>query len=361
MTEIPFTAGSNATAPILLTTWSFGLRAGRRAWDLLAAGGGALDAVELASIDAEEDPVIDSVGYGGLPDRDGDVTLDACVMLSPRRCGAICALRATRRAASVARRVMERTPHLLLAGAGADAFARAEAFCADTLLSPEARAAWDVWRAAPHTIDQSIDQGVERAVGAAPPRPVDQGPAGRLFGRSAAPGDADSPFPADEARYRHHDTIGALALDASGVLAGACSTSGTPYKLPGRVGDSPIVGHGLYVDPGVGAATATGTGELVMGTCGSFLAVEFLRQGAPPVAAVERTLRRIADAGPLESHHQVALIVLRADGAWSAGALRSGYRTTCWMGGASGSASGSGGSAVEPQVVLFPEDRQSSA
>ncbi|MFO0873956.1 MAG: isoaspartyl peptidase/L-asparaginase [Phycisphaerales bacterium] len=326
--------------PILLTTWSFGLRAGRTAWAALEAGRGALDAVELACIAAESDPEIDSVGYGGLPDRDGGVSLDGCVMLSPRRCGSACFVRSTRHPVSVARRVMERTGHIMLAGEGADAFAREQGLAATgeeaELLAPAARAAWLRWRAAPVPVDQSVDSSL-RPPG--PPRPIDRGPegGGRLFGpatpESPGVGDlrsGDSSPRSPESRWRHHDTIGVLAIDATGALAGACSTSGTPFKRFGRVGDSPIIGHGLYVDPLAGAATATGAGELIMGTCGSFLVVESLRRGATPAEAVEEALRRIASGGALEPHHQVAFIALRPDGTWAAGALRDGYQTTVW-------------------------------
>ncbi|HMN96056.1 MAG TPA: N(4)-(beta-N-acetylglucosaminyl)-L-asparaginase [Phycisphaerales bacterium] len=354
-----------AARPILLATWSFGLRAGRRAWASLLRGGAALDAVELACIDAEDDPGIDSVGYGGLPDRDGEVSLDACVMCSPRRIGSVCALRSTRRAASVARAVMERTPHALLAGTGADAFALSEGFAATSTLAPEAAEAWRRWRTAPHVVDQSRD-GANRAPRAEspPPRPVDDPGGGRLFDSSRLPRPEPEPEftppPADEARFRHHDTIGCLAIDASAELAGACSTSGTPFKRPGRVGDSPIPGHGLYVDPAVGAATATGTGELVMGVCGSFLAVESLRSGRSPLEAVEIALRRILESGPVEPHHQVGLIVLARDGRWAAGSLRPGYRTACFesqsataAGHGADQAPASDGVAVDAQLVLL--------
>jgi isoaspartyl peptidase/L-asparaginase-like protein (Ntn-hydrolase superfamily) len=151
-----------------------------------------------------------------------------------------------------------------------------------------------------------------------------------------------------EERWRHHDTIGAIAIDAAGGLAGACSTSGTPFKRPGRVGDSPIVGHGLYVDPVAGAATATGAGELVMGVCGSFLAVECLRRGASPLDAALEVLQRIVATRTPEPHQQVALIVVRPDGRWASAALRPGFLTAV--------RDGQGARLEPPSNVLIPDD-----
>jgi isoaspartyl peptidase/L-asparaginase-like protein (Ntn-hydrolase superfamily) len=161
------------------------------------------------------------------------------------------------------------------------------------------------------------------------------GSGGRLFFHPAPAHEGDEKrrcdLAPDEDRWRHHDTIGVLALDARGTLAGACSTSGTPFKTPGRVGDSPIIGHGLYVDPAVGAATATGTGELIMGVCGSFLAVECMRRGASPLEALTQTLQRIIDSSDLTPEHQVAMIALAPDGTFASAALRPGYRTSIRM------------------------------
>ena len=310
-------------SPILLSTWSFGLRGHEAAWPDLQAGGEAIDAVIAAATTIEADPEIDSVGFGGLPDRDGQVTLDACVMKSPASCGSVCGLRRHLHAARIARRIMEDTEHVMLAGEAADAFADSVGEPEADLLAPEAKAAWDRWRT------EGIDVDLIRDAG----RPIDRD-GGRLFG-----GD-------DEQRWAGHDTIGTLALDVRGVLAGACSTSGSPWKVPGRVGDSPIVGHGLYVDPGVAAVSATGSGELVMGVCGAMLAVECIRRGDEPLDALLTVLRRIDAAYEMLPTHQIGLVALRADGTIASAALRDGFKVACTMAGRD--------EAVPPDVVLHP-------
>jgi N4-(beta-N-acetylglucosaminyl)-L-asparaginase len=316
----------------IVSTWSFGLRANEEAWPLVEAGR-ALDAVEAACAYADRAPDIDSVGFGGLPDASGRVSLDGCVMLSPAKCGSVAGLRQHLHPVSVARRVMERTPHVMLVGADADAFADAEGLARAELLSDEARAAFEKWRREGGVVDQSRDSGRSPgprpgpSLGFDPLRPVDRrhGEDGRLFGGASLPTDG---LPPDEAKWRHHDTIGCLALDAQGVLAGACSTSGTPFKTPGRVGDSPIIGHGLYVDPEVGGATATGTGELIMGVCGAFLVVEAMRRGASPHDAVRQAVERLSRSYALEPHHQAAFLAMSRDGVVAAAALRPGYRSS---------------------------------
>jgi L-asparaginase/N4-(beta-N-acetylglucosaminyl)-L-asparaginase len=238
----------------------------------------------------EEDETVDSVGWGGLPDAGGRVTLDALVMLSPALLGGVCALSRHRAAVEVARRVMEASPHVLLAGEGADRFADEQGFEAGSLLSPAARRRFE-----------------ERSAGTG-------GSSRDAFGTQS------------------HDTICALALDCSGILAGATSTSGAAWKLPGRVGDTALVGQGLHVLPGVGAAAATGLGELAMGSCASFLAVEELRRGASPAEALGRALERAAEvrdarrpaAGDARAD-QLAMIALTADGSWACAALEPGF------------------------------------
>src|SRR4051812_28989725 len=227
--------------PLILSTWTFGQRANHAAWPILERGGTSVDAVEAACRDAESDPDNHTVGLGGYPDRSGRVTLDASIMLAPGRCGAVAGVRNFVHAISIARRVMDRTPHVLLVGDGAESFAREQGFEPAELLTDEARAAWEKWKAK------------QSATPARPVRNIEE------LGLGAIGGESD------------HDTIGVLALDQRGMLAGGCTTSGLAFKPPGRVGDSPIVGHGLYVDPTAGAAVATGHGELVMGACGTFL------------------------------------------------------------------------------------------
>lgn len=308
---------TSMSVPLIISTWSFGQRGNAEAWPILARGGSSLDAVEAACIAVERDAEVDSVGFGGLPDAHGEMSLDACVMLSPSRCGSVCAVRRFMHPVSIARLVMEKTPHIMLAGTGADDFAESEGVFPADLLSADARDSYEKWKRDRAVIDQSRDKGY------APPRPVDLGETGRLFA-TPSPGIA---MPGRDSE-KHHDTIGVLAIDSNGVMAGACSTSGTPFKLPGRVGDSPIIGHGLYVDPAAGAAVATGSGELIMSVCGSFLAVEFLRRGASPLDAATQTLQRIIEHHALRPEHQVAFIVLKPDGSFASAALRDGYKTS---------------------------------
>ncbi len=286
---------------LLLSTWSFGTVANAAAWPVLNGGGRALDAVVAGATAVEDDEQIDCVGVGGTPDADGQVSLDACVMTDPARCGSVAFVRRYPNPTAIARRVMERTVHIMLVGAGAEEFAAREGFEPRPLVTEAAQAKWAAWRAALAQAQRSPYQGW------IPPRNVEEG--------------STPPLP------RGHDTVCVLARDRHGQLAGACSTSGMAFKVPGRVGDSPIIGHGLYVDPRAGAAAATGNGELIMGVCGSFLAVELMRQGWSPRAACVAVLRRIAARFELHPEHQVALLALGArpcDG-WASAALRTGF------------------------------------
>ena len=238
--------------PVIVSTWNFGLEANRAAWPVLAEGGRALDAVETGARVVEADPAVTSVGYGGRPDRDGHVTLDACVMDEHGQAGAVAFLEGFRHPVSIARRVMEKTPHVLLAGSGARQFALDQGFAEEDLLTADSRRAWAEWQ-----------KTAEYRPWTPPTSPT------------------------------NHDTISLLALDRDGNLSGACTTSGLAFKLHGRVGDGPIPGAALFVDNEVGAACATGVGEEVMKTCGSFLIVELMRQGATPQEACEEGIRRI--------------------------------------------------------------------
>jgi len=247
----PAAAGREGERPVVVSTWDFGPRPTAEAWTILAAKGRALDAVEAGVRVVEADPAVQSVGYGGLPDRDGRVTLDACIMDERGNIGSVAALEHIMHPVSVARAVMEKSPHVMLVGDGALQFALEQGFPRENLLTGKSEADWKAWlRTANYT----------------PP-----------VGRD------------------NHDTIGMLALDAHGNLSGACTTSGLAYKMHGRVGDSPIIGAGLYVDNAVGGATATGQGEEIIRVTGSFLVVELMRQGRTPSEACEEAVRRIAD------------------------------------------------------------------
>lgn len=301
--------------PLILSTWHFGKIASAAGWRILEGGGRALDAVEAACAAVEEDPEVTSVGYGGFPDASGEVTLDAVIMADPRHCGAVACLRGFVPAISVARRVMEKTPHVLLVGPKAEEFAASEGFRRRDLLTDRARTAWEEWKRQQATQGQSTAQ----------------------MAAAAENGD----------QATDHDTIGVLACDQAGDLAGACSTSGLAFKLPGRVGDSPIVGHGLYVDPDVGAAVGTGHGELIMRVCGTFLIVEEMRRGETPEVAIHRALKRIIQVTSPLPKQQAAFIALRKDGRWAAGALRPGFQVAV--------TSSTGDGLLNPQIVLSHE------
>ena len=267
--------------PVVISTWDFGVAANAAAWQVLSKGGRALDAVEAGAKVPEADPKVNSVGYGGLPDRDGRVTLDACIMDENDRCGAVAFLEHIMHPISVARKVMEDTPHVMLVGEGALNFALEKGFQKQNLLTPEAEAAWKEW------------------LKTAKYEPV--------------------------INSERHDTIGMLALDANGRLSGACTTSGMAWKMNGRVGDSPIIGAGMYVDNEVGAACATGVGEAVIRTVGSHLVVELMRQGRTPqqacVAAVERIRKKYPDYGKV----QVGFLALNKKGEYGAYAIQKGF------------------------------------
>jgi len=292
--------------PIILATWSFGKTATDAGWPVLIdPARSALDAVEVGATAVEDDPACMTVGAGSYPDRSGQVTLDALVMMSPAACGAVGCLRRHGQVTAIARRVMERTPHKLLVGQGADAFADEQGFAEMELTTAASRAAYRNWQAEHHAEDAALHRY----------RP----------GANIEEQDAIAADDEDRPHNRHHDTVGVLALDERGTLAGACSTSGYAFKAPGRVGDSPLIGQGLYVEPGVGAAVATGMGERIMGVCATFLAVELLRRGAPPLEAACDVLQRIMASYELTKDDQVAMIVLRPDGEWSCAALREGF------------------------------------
>jgi isoaspartyl peptidase/L-asparaginase-like protein (Ntn-hydrolase superfamily) len=265
---------ASENVPVVISTWPFGMPANVAAWQLLSAGKPALDAVEAGITYCENDTSVDSVGWGGLPDSAGEVTLDASIMDDTGRCGAVACLHRVRNAIRVARMVMELTPHVMLAGESATRFAIDNGLHQTNLLAPSAGKAFDDWR---HRDDVPQDT---------------------------------------------HDTIGMLVIDATGHMAGGCSTSGLAYKLPGRVGDSPIIGAGLYVNPGIGSAAATGKGEEVMKVCGSYAVVENMRRGMEPREAIADVLKEITRRHNGKVDADVSFIALRADGAYAGLTLR---------------------------------------
>jgi len=264
----------------MLATWNHGLVSNAEGWRQMQNGGSALDAVVEGTAVVESDPTGTSVGLGGRPDRSGRVTLDACVMNAAGDAGGVCFLEDIEHPVRVARAVMEDTPHVLLAGDGARDFALAKGFEARNLLTEDSRKAWEDWR-------QSAEY-----------KPI--------------------------INVENHDTIGMIAQDLDGRLAGACTTSGLAYKLRGRVGDSPIIGAGLFVDDAVGACTATGLGEAVMKTLGSFLVVELMRQGASPAEACLEAVERISRKMPVDDL-QVGYLAMDTRGNAGAHAIHGGF------------------------------------
>jgi N4-(beta-N-acetylglucosaminyl)-L-asparaginase len=298
-TGFPFQ--TQVDAPLVLSTWAPNVKANAAAWQVLVAGGRALDAVEAGVKIPEADPDDQSVGYGGLPDRDGRVTLDSCIMDEFGNCGAVMCLEHILHPISVARLVMERTPHVQLVGEGALQFALAQGFTKTNLLTPKAEAAWRNWlKTSKYNPMITVDQLQQRKS-----LPVDQVPG----------------------QINNHDTIGMIALDAKGNLSGACTTSGMAFKMHGRVGDSPIVGAGLFVDNEVGAATATGVGEEMVRMCGSHTIVELMRQGYTPdeacKQAIERVIRKHGEAKARSL--QVGFLALRKDGRYGAASVVKGF------------------------------------
>ncbi|MCS7035699.1 MAG: N(4)-(beta-N-acetylglucosaminyl)-L-asparaginase [Saprospiraceae bacterium] len=280
---------SSVRWPAVIATWD-NRKATAAAGAILSAGGRALDAVEAGARVAEADPNDTSVGYGGLPDRDGNVTLDACIMDEFGNAGSVTYLQHIKHPISVARRVMEKTPHVILSGDGALEFALSEGFSKENLLTDEARRAWEAWK---------IKSEYKPVINS-----------------------------------ERHDTIGIIAIDAQRRLSGACSTSGMAFKMRGRVGDSPIIGAGLFVDNEVGAATATGLGELVLKTLGTFLIVEEMRRGKHPQKAVEIAIRRIAQKYPKHAReNQVGYIALDRRGRHGAFSLQPGFNYALFQGG----------------------------
>jgi len=268
--------------PIVISTWVHGMEANVGAWDVLSKGGKSVDAVEQGVRITEADPNNATVGIGGFPDRDGFVTLDACIMDHNENCGSVAFLQDFMHPISVARKVMDDTPHVMLVGEGAKKFALEKGFKQENLLTPSSEKAWKDW----------------------------------LKNQDYKP----------KINVENHDTIGMLALDEDGDLSGACTTSGAAWKMHGRVGDSPIIGAGLYVDNEIGAATATGLGEFVIKICGSHMIVELMRQGYPPQEAckeaVDRIVRKYANS---YMDLQVGFLALSKTGEYGAYGIHKGF------------------------------------
>lgn len=284
------------TNPIVVSTWDFGVEANAAAWKVLATGGRAVDAVEQGVWVPEADPKNQTIGLGGFPDRDGKVTLDACMMDENGNCGSVAALEHIVHAVSVARKVMEKTPHVMLVGEGALQFALEQGFKKENLLTPESEKAWKEWL---RTSEYKPVINIEN----------------RSFAPDRLPGN----------KY-NHDTIGMLAIDAAGNLSGACTTSGMAFKMHGRVGDSPIIGAGLYVDNEIGGATSSGVGEEVIRNVGSFLVVELMRQGYSPGEACKEAVMRIIKKKPARAREiQVGFLALNKKGEYGAFSIQKGF------------------------------------
>ncbi|SDS86980.1 asparaginase [Mucilaginibacter mallensis] len=278
--------------PIVISTWNFGVDANKEAWKTLEKGGRALDAVEAGVRIPEADMNNHTVGRAGYPDRDGHVTLDACIMDEFGNCGSVAAMEDIAHPISVARLVMEKTPHIMLVGDGATQFAVEQGFKREKLLTPESEKAWKEWL-----------------------KTAKYAPVLNIEDKQHAPGN----------QY-NHDTIGMLALDAKGNISGACTTSGMAFKLHGRVGDSPIIGAGLFVDNEVGGATSTGVGEEVIRNVGSFLVVELMRQGYHPEDACREAVNRIIKKKPDTAKQiQVGFLAINKKGEHGAYAIQPGF------------------------------------
>ncbi len=266
--------------PIVVCTWDF-QNASAKAWEVLNTGGNALDAVEQGVRMEEADVNNETVGKGGRPDRDGNVTLDACIMDKDGNCGAVVYLQNIAHPISVARKVMEETPHIILAGKGAEQFAYAQGFEKEDLLTESTKKQYQEWL---KTSKYETPINIE-----------------------------------------NHDTIGMLAIDEKGDLAGACTTSGMAYKMAGRVGDSPIIGAGLFIDNEIGGATATGVGEEVIRTVGSFLIVELMRQGKSPQEACEEGVKRIMKKNEGRKDFQIGFLAINKRGQTGAYCVHPGF------------------------------------
>ena len=277
---------SNSLLPVVIATWSVE-QATKKAWQSMEQGSSALDAVIAGCAIEEANALGQSVGIGGLPDRDGRVTLDACVMNEKGDYGAVLCMQNIKHPIAVAKKVMEDTPHVILAGVGAEEFAVSQGFKRENLLTEQSKKDWEIWKKTSKY------------------KPI--------------------------INIENHDTIGMLAIDKNGTISGGCTTSGLAYKMAGRVGDSAIVGSGLFVDNEIGAATATGLGEEVLKTVGSYLIVELMRQGKSPQEACELAILRIIEKTPNFEDFQVGYIAVNKKGETGAYSIHEGFTATTYQ------------------------------
>ena len=278
------TASKTLQKPLIISTWNHGLEANAEALNQLNNGKTALDAIVSGVGICEADPANKSVGYGGLPDREGHVTLDACIMDHKSNCGSVSFLQEIKHPIAVAQKVLENTPHVMLSGKGAQDFALSQGFLKENLLTSESKKDWEEW----------LKKSKYKPV----------------------------------INMENHDTISMLVLDENGDLSGGCTTSGAAWKMHGRVGDSPIIGAGLFLDNDVGAAAATGLGEAVIRTAGSAMVVELMRQGKSPFEACKEIVERIYNKHKNHKdmdYLQVGFIAVNKNGEHGGYSLRSGF------------------------------------
>ena len=276
----------NSSLPLVIATWSVE-DATQKAWQSLQDGTTALEAVIAGCGVEEANAKGQSVGIGGLPDRDGRVTLDACVMNEKGDYGAVLCMQNIMHPIAVAKMVMEDTPHVIMAGVGAEEFAVSQGFKRENLLTEQSKKDWEIWKKTSRY------------------KPI--------------------------INIENHDTIGMLAIDKNGTISGGCTTSGLAYKMAGRVGDSAIIGSGLFVDNDIGAATATGLGEEVLKTVGSYLVVELMRQGKSPQEACELAIERIIEKTPNFEDFQVGYIAVNKKGETGAYSIHEGFTITTYQ------------------------------
>lgn len=263
-------------SPVIISTWNFGLQANEAGWKVMTTDGNALDAVEMAARVTENDPTNTSVGYGGYPNEEGVIQLDAAVIDGKsNKMGSVCAIENIKNPSSVARKVMEEGKHIYLAGDGAKSFALKHGFKEENLHTPQSLK----WYA--DQLGKTVNDG--------------------------------------------HDTIGIIALDSQDDMAVCCTTSGLGMKWKGRVGDSPMIGAGLYLDKHVGAATGTGVGERAIEVCASFAIVEFMRNGDSPQKACEKLIKRVAERNQPNPDFQLGFIAMNTEGETGAAGMKSGF------------------------------------